>query len=292
MQRFACWALLLGIVVIWGWTFALVKDAVATAGVISFLAVRFVIAALVMGCFSARRLTGRAVMTGGGIGLVLAAAYLLQTWGLFHSTATNTGLITGLFIVFVPLLNWGLFGVRTSPRRWGIIAISVGGLLLLTGGGSSRMSAGDLLTSGAAGCLGLHMVLLERYARHHDATALTVSQVAVAAVVFCGLWPAAGGSLVLSGEVCFALVITGVGATAAGFYVQTFVQQRISSLETGLIVLTEPIFAAAFGFWLHGDQLTALQWSGGTIMLLAVYGLVLVPEGNAQAKLACEQATS
>jgi drug/metabolite transporter (DMT)-like permease len=80
-------------------------------------------------------------------------------------------------------------------------------------------------------------------------------------------WPTA--------EVWTALLITGGVATAVAFYVQTFVQQRLSAVETAMIILTEPIFAAVFGYLLHGDRLTRLQIGGAALMVAAVFAVEL-----------------
>ena len=69
-------------------------------------------------------------------------------------------------------------------------------------------------------------------------------------------------------------MITGVICTAAGFYVQTFVQQRLSAVETAIIILTEPIFAAVFGY-LYGDRLSVVQICGAGLMVTAVFAVEL-----------------
>ena len=114
MKRLALSALMLSIVVVWGWTFVVVKEAIAAYGVVPFLAVRYAIATVAIGAFAARRVTRASLTTGGLIGRVLAAAYLFQTFGLRLTTATNSGVITGLFVVFAPVANRLLYGVRTA----------------------------------------------------------------------------------------------------------------------------------------------------------------------------------
>ena len=258
MKRLGLSMLLLAIVVVWGWTFVVVKEAVADYGVVPFLAVRFAIGAGCVALFTAGRAEWRSFRTGAAIGLVLAAAYLLQTLGLDSSTATNTGLITGLFIVFAPLANRVLFGVPTSGLLWAAIAVSLGGLALLAG-------------------FGLHVALLDRYSKGHRAATLAAGQLTAAAVVFAGLWGLRGPLIWPPTSVWPALLLTGGIATAAAFFVQTFVQQRLSAVETGMIILTEPIFAAVFGQWLMGDRLTGWQVLGAVLMVAAVFAAELVP---------------
>lgn len=270
MNRLVPCCLLLFIVAVWGWAFALMKEPVAVYGVVSFLAVRFVIGSAVIGVFSARRITRRALKTGGLIGTVLGAAYLLQTFGLRHSTATNTGMITGLFILFAPLANRALLGVRTPPALWLAVAVSVLGLGLLTGAGPAGLALGDALTLGCAACFGLHMALLDRYAKHHDASALAFGQLMAATVIFLAIWPLVETPAWPSPKVWFALLVTGIVATAAAFYVQTFVQQRMSAVQTGVIIILEPLFAALFAYLLVGDRLTCIQIVGAALMISAL----------------------
>ena len=108
--RFIYTLLLVAVTAVWGWTFVVVQDAIALYGVLPFLAVRFALAGAVLAPVYARRLTRRSLLVGGGIGVVLAAGYLFQTTGLLFTTPTNSGLITGLFVVFAPLADRLLFG--------------------------------------------------------------------------------------------------------------------------------------------------------------------------------------
>lgn len=282
MKRLGLSTLLLAIVVVWGWTFVVVKDAVAVVGVLPFLAVRFAIGAGCVAPFTACRFTAsrgewRSLATGAWIGIVLAAAYLLQTLGLHSSTATNTGLITGLFIVFAPLANRVLFGVPTSGPLWAAITVSLCGLGLLTGAGPQGLQPGDPLTLGCAVCFGLHVALLDRYSKGHRAITLAAGQLSAAAVLFACVWAIREPLAWPPANVWPALLLTGGIATAAAFFVQTYVQQRLSAVETGMIILTEPIFAAIFGQLLMGDQLSGLQVVGAVLMVVAVFATEIVP---------------
>jgi drug/metabolite transporter (DMT)-like permease len=277
VKRLGLSSLLLAIVIVWGWTFVVVKDAVAVYGVVPFLAVRFAIGAACVAVFTARHAERRSLATGAWIGLVLAAAYLLQTFGLHSSTATNTGLITGLFIVFTPLANRLLFGVPTNRLLWAAIAVSLCGLVLLTGSGPQGLQPGDALTLGCAACFGLHVALLDRFSKGHRAVTLATGQLAAAAVLFGCAWAIQGPLAWPPADVWPALLLTGGIATAAAFFVQTYVQQRLSAVETGMIILTEPIFAAVFGHLLEGERLGPLQIVGGLLMVVAVFATELVP---------------
>jgi len=262
--------LLLLVTLVWGGTFPVVKDAVAAYGVMGFLAVRFALAAVAMLPVGLRYATRGSWRTGGAIGLVLAAAYLLQTFGIRYTSATNNGLITGLFVVFAPLWNRVLFGVRTDRIFAGAIAASVCGLVLLTGAGVAPPTIGDALTLGCAVCFGLHIALLDRHAREHSPWALALAQLAVAAAAFTLVWPMVEPLRLPSAPVWGALLLTGLVASAGGFTTQTAAQRRLPAVRVAVILTMEPVFATLFGRALADDRLGALQLAGGAVMVIAL----------------------
>ena len=122
--------MLVGITAIWGWTFVVVQDAIAIYGVLPFLAARFVLATAAISPFAASKLTRRTLVVGGGIGVVLAAGYLFQTMGLLFTTPTNSGLITGLFVVFAPLADRIFFGASFSRQVIVAVVMSLIGMVV------------------------------------------------------------------------------------------------------------------------------------------------------------------
>src|SRR5215217_4116661 len=181
--------LLVGVTAVWGWTFVVVQDAISAFGVLGFLALRFALASLALSPILLSGVTRRTLLVGGGIGLVLAAGYLFQTLGLLYTTPTNSGLITGLFVVFAPLADRFFFGVRASREVVVAVVLSLLGMVLLAGAGPAGVNLGDLLTLLCAAALGLHIALLSRYAAGHDAGGLTLAQILTMAVLFAAVWP-------------------------------------------------------------------------------------------------------
>jgi len=268
--------LLVAVTAVWGWTFVVVQDAISVYGVIPFLAVRFVLAGAALAPIYATKLTRRSLIVGGGIGVVLAAGYLFQTTGLLFTTPTNSGLITGLFVVFAPLADRLLFGANVSRQVMLAVALSLLGMVLLAGGGPEGANWGDLLTLLCAAALGLHIALLSRYAASYHAGALTLAQILSIALLFLIAWPFFATVSLPPSEVWVALLVTGLLASAGAFLVQTTVQQHIPAARTAIILTMEPVFAALFGYWLAGDRLVAVQILGALMILSAlVIGEVL-----------------
>ena len=269
--------LLVAVTAVWGLTFVVVQDGIAIYGVIPFLAARFVVAGAALSPIYARRLTRGTLLVGGAIGVVLAASYLFQTLGLLFTTPTNSGLITGLFVVFAPLADRLLFGANLSRQVLLAVGLSLVGMVLLAGGGPKGPNLGDLLTLLCAAVVGLHIALLSHYAASYDAGALTLAQILAMALFFVVVWPFSGHVALPPPAVWVALFITGVLASAGAYLVQTTVQQHIPAARTAIILTMDPVFAAIFGYWLAGDRLVALQIFGGVLILSALVIGEVVP---------------
>jgi drug/metabolite transporter (DMT)-like permease len=150
-------------------------------------------------------------------------------------------------------------------------------MVLLTGRMPSNLAIGDLLTLVCAVWLGLHTALLSRHAPHHDPRALATAQMLAMAALFLLLWPLAGTLEAPPREVWFAIVVTGLVASALAFAVQSAAQQRLSTAHAAILLTTEPLFAGLFGYLLAGDRLGAVQIFGAALILGAVGLAELVP---------------
>jgi drug/metabolite transporter (DMT)-like permease len=256
------------VTVVWGWTFVLVKDAVSHYPTLTFLELRFALAFLVMIVLVRRLPSRRELRVGVVAGIVLAGGYLTQTFGLTMTSPGNSGLITGLFVVFTPLID-RVFGVPL--RRWTVIAVLVAlaGTVMLVGG-PGGFGLGDLLTVACAILYALHIVLLSRWSPGLRSAPLAMVQMGTGAVVFT-----ASGSTTLSfpsADVWFAIVVTGLFASALAFYIQTWAQQHLSASRTALIMTTEPAWALAAAVVLAGQRLGWLQAAGAGLVLAAIVG--------------------
>jgi drug/metabolite transporter (DMT)-like permease len=266
---------------VWGVTFVQVKDAVALYPLFAFLAVRFAIASAVLAVPAAGRLRtlGRPGWTAGAaLGLLLALGYALQTAGLERTTVSSAGFITGLYVVFTPLLGLLLFRTRIGRAVWVGVALAVAGLAMLSGVGAGD-PVGDLLVLGGAAAYSLQIALMERYAPRHDPVAFTQAEMVAAFAGFAAVAVALGQIELPRGwTVWGALLVTGIFASALGFLVQTWAQRRTSATRTALAFAMEPVFAGIFGFWLAGDRLGALGWGGCAVIMAGI--VIAEPEAG------------
>ena len=258
---------------IWGYTFVPVQEAVAVFPLFGFLAIRFAISTAALAPFAWRslRLTPVAgIGAGVSAGLLLATAYGLQTAGLELTTVSSTGFITGLYVVFTPLIALALFRTPVPLAAWGGVLLSLVGLLLLSGipGGST---AGNLLVLGNALAQAVQIALMERFAPRYDARALTFLQMAVSAVGFTVIALALGDlSWPDTAQVWYALVVTGIFAGALGYLVATWVQSRTTAARAALVFTLEAPFAALFGVLLLAERLGWVGWLGCAVMLTGI----------------------
>ncbi|MCC7498004.1 MAG: DMT family transporter [Bryobacterales bacterium] len=272
------------VTLVWGATFVVVKAALAEVSALLFLALRFSLAAAVLlALFRGRALfgpgAGAAWRAGIPAGLCLFSGYAFQTFGLYFNSPSKSAFLTGMSTVLVPLL--GALIYRRNPgisEAAGVAVAAVGMGLLTLERMEPRMGPGDMLTLGCAVMFALHILVIGHYARRVSFEALSLIQVATAAV--CGsmtfFWwepyfirwtPAA----------ILAIVITGVLGTALAFSIQSYAQRHTTATRTGLIFALEPVFAWVTSFLITGETLGIRQTSGAALILAGIAVVELKP---------------
>lgn len=272
---------LIGIAAVWGLTFVMVQDAIERLPPMAFLAYRFIPAgALVALVFwrPLRRLPPEGWRAGLVMGVFLTAGYVAQTVGLEHTTASNAGFITGLFVVLTPLFGAFLFGIRPGRAAWVAAVVSAVGLLLLSGTGGHFRLTGDGVVFVCACAFAVHILVTGRAVHRYDVGALVAVQLG-----FCGLvclaFAAVAGDLEAprGGTVWSALIVTSLVASALGFLVQSHAQRHAPPARTALILAAEPAFAGLFGYLLQDERLSVLAWGGAVLILAAIVMVDVVP---------------
>jgi drug/metabolite transporter (DMT)-like permease len=275
--KIAPWALL-SVAAVWGLAFVVMKDAIERQTVNNFLVSRFVVAVVVMILIRPQclKLMNKDLLTRGSLaGLFLGAGYILQTLGLARTGAAITGFITGLYIVFTPLLASLILKARITKLTWACVGIATIGLALLSLQGWS-IGTGELLVLGSAFAFGAHIIALGKWSGGRDAYALTVVQLSV-----CGLMSGiasifeGGYQLPPDGGVWATVIFTAVFATAVAFVVQTWSQAHMGTTKVAVILTMEVVFAAFFAIIFGGETLTLQKALGGILVLVAMFVIVI-----------------
>ena len=269
---------------VWGVTFVQVKDAVELYPLLAFLAVRYAIATVALAPPALGRVRGLGrdgVLAGGVLGLLIALGIGLQTAGLERTTVTNAGFITGLYVLFTPLLGLALFRTRIPRELWLAVAFALLGLALLSGVPQGSAS-GDLLVLASTLAQALQIVMVERYANRFDAIALTFVEVMAAGIAFGALAFALGDLSVPRGTTVWAaLLVTGLFAVAFGYLVQVWAQRRVSATRIAIVFSLETVFAGLAGYIFDDDRLGAVGIAGCGL----IFGGILLAEPAAAATL-------
>ncbi|MCL6545321.1 MAG: DMT family transporter [Bryobacteraceae bacterium] len=275
---------LLLVVVNWGATFTVVKEALEDASTLAFLALRFSLASVVLAIVLVPRWgtfhpLAASVRAGLLAGLALFGGYFFQTAGLRYTSAPNSAFITSLSVVAVPLL--AAFVYRSVPRPAEVagVALATCGLALLTlQGQGPAMGWGDLLTLGCAFCFGAHVFVLAHFAPRCSFEVLSLTQIGLTAVIALGsFWWAEPARIEWTARLWLALGVTGVLATALAFSVQTWAQKHLTPLRTALILAMEPVFAWITSYVAAGESLSPRRATGAMLILAGVLLAELKP---------------
>ena len=225
----------------------------------------------------------REVLDGLWLGLVLATLFWLQTDGLRFTTTSKSGFITGLYVIFTPMVAL-LVGDRLRPSHGLGAMVALLGLALLVrepGSAWGGWNRGDTETFLAAVLCGFHIVMTSHFSRRSSGWVLAFMQVAVTgaiSILITLALPApfgfqGAGPALARGGTWAALVFMGLLATTLAFYVQSTFQARLGATESAVIFSSEPVWTAALAVsgWVPGirEHLSPLQLAGGGLILAA-----------------------
>jgi drug/metabolite transporter (DMT)-like permease len=287
-------AALLSLALMWGTSHVITKGVLATHSPFFYTSMRFGLAAACFALVFARRLrrsARREVVEGVLLGLCSFAGISLYVAGLVFTQASKAGFITGLYLVFTPLLSLALFGVRPTKDHVAGLLLAVSGFSLLSFPSSGEaINWGDLLVLAAAAAWALHIVATSAFASRSDVRTLAALQVmtvaALAGAVYLMLsWMASGE---LSSQTLPRLVaiearanpltwrfVAQVGymavvVTFVAALVQTWAQGRTSATYAVILYALEPVSAAVFAYLAFGER---LGWRGAAGAATIVAGV-------------------
>jgi drug/metabolite transporter (DMT)-like permease len=269
---------LLMITIVWGASFPLMKIMLEYVPAFAYLSMRFLIAAIVLsGIFykNFRKMNSRTLLYGCIIGLFMLGGMGFQVVGLYTTSASNSGFITGLNVVMVPF--FAAVMLKKRPDRSSFIGVSIAfvGLFFLSGGLNFNFNFGDFLTFLCAICWAFQIIAIDKFTQTEDAPLLAIIQlffIGIASTVFW-LTADAGKPLEINSTVVIILLITGVLGSALAFGGQTIAQKDTTPTHTALILTAEPVFAAIFAIIIPNaegvTEMPTLTKAIGCLLILA-----------------------
>ena len=267
-------AFLVVVTAIWGCTFVVVKGALADASPLPFLAMRFMLAGLLLLAILGRGQVDRgALLPGSILGLFLFGGYLFQTWGLIYTTPSKSAFLTGFSVILVPvIMMFSGFRMGSATLVGGVLGL-FGIYLLVAPSGMAAVNRGDMLTLAGALSFAVHIVLVGHYTKKFSFLHLVPVQILVVGLLSLVALPfVPDQTLHLTGRLVVAILVTAVLATGVAFSVQNWAQQYTPAAHTALIFALEPVFAALSSWLVIGEHL------GGKVLLgsgLILAGMVI-----------------
>ncbi len=275
---------LLSVTLFWGTTFILSKLLLVDIPLPVYLFIRLTIAAMALGLYALKyikEINLQTIKHGLILGVLLYLSYFFQMWGIQWTSASNTGFITGLSVVLVPIFGYLFFKYRPAPIVSLGIVLAFLGLFLLTGAYDLQVNKGDALVFICAVAVAFHVIFTGRYAPQHNVYLLTAVQlITVSLLTMLALpfgnyhWPE------FSANQIWLLIYLGLFGTVYTFLMQTSMQRFTTTARTALIFAMEPVFAALFAFLIAGEALSALGWLGGLLIVLGMVVSEMPPAGR------------
>lgn len=274
---FAAEATFVILVIIWGITFVVSRNALQVIGPFGYNTLRMGIGAVTLAMLTGsrwRQLDRRYIAPTVITGLILFASYAAQAYGQQFTTASKAGFLTGSSIIYVPLFAAVFLHQRPSPiTLMGVLLAFIGMITISVEGSISDLSFGRGDGWVAASGIGwaAYIIALAYYAPQVRAMLLATLHVGFAAML-SGIgwifmepmiipWQAAA---LWMGVLTTGFLILGVGTT-----IQTWVTRKVPATRVALIAATEPLFAAAAG-WFVGETITMQLFIGGVLILSGV----------------------
>ncbi|OWQ90922.1 EamA family transporter [Roseateles aquatilis] len=287
MTRIQANLLLTLIAMIWGSAFVAQAHGMEAMGPMMFTGIRFLIGALVVLplIVRERRAPSALPLRGGdalkivGLGVLLTLGAVLQQIGIQYTTVTNAGFLTALYVPLVPLLGWALLRHLPHWSVWPGAAACLIGAFLLSGAHELDIGLGDAWVIASALPWAVHVLLVGQVADRMNSP----FTVAGGQFLFCGL-------VSLAWALCFEpwswsgiqaatgpLLYTGVLSVGVAFTAQVVAQRYAHAADAAIILSSETLFAAVFGYLLMGDRLNAAGLLGCALILGAMLLIQLLP---------------
>lgn len=289
MSRLTANLLLILAAIIWGSSFVVQQIGTGELGTMSFTGARFLVGALVVSPFayrqyvktmsSSRRLSSRDFSYFLLIGLCLYTAAALQQYGILHTTVSNSGFLTSLYVPLVPIISFVF--LKTKPH-WAVWPASLGcviGTYIMSGAHSVDLAVGDFWVIGSTIFWAIHVILVGKLAQRTGAPiVLAFSQFLV-----CGIFGLVVGGFIegpslhhFSGAMEGILYI-GIMSVGIAFTLQVVAQKYTPAPDAVIILSSEAIFAAIGGVVFLGEYLSVVQISGALLILVSIIAVELLP---------------
>ncbi len=304
MNRLQANALLLLAAVIWGSTF--VVQQVGTGGLkaISFTGIRMLVGACFVLPFAVRQYRKilrqqqpfKSSLWCGivGTGLVLFTAAALQQYGIFHTTVTNAGFLTALYVPLVPVISLLVLRRKIHWSAWPASVLCVAGTYIMSGAQGIDLKVGDTWVIASSFFWACHVILVGTMAVKTKAPIV----VACGQFFICGLCGTLLGVGVEQPSFAdlhsglFGILYAGLLSTGIAFTLQVVAQRYTHEADAAIILSSETVFAAVAGFIFLGERLSNMELGGAAMIFIGIIAVQLLPIAREKARELAPKSTA
>lgn len=272
---------------IWGSAFAVVKNTLDSFPPAAIIAMRYTVGTALTAIAFRKHLKGLTrgdIARGALVGLLLFAAYVIQTIGLQYTTAGKNAFLTTVYVLLVPFGGCLIFKQklrRASLIAAGMMMLGIG--LLSLDGESGGLNIGDALTLVCGVFFAAHIIAVERCQKKTNMYALIVLQFAFTAVFAYAyaLIFERGMPLSFSVESVGGLLYLAVFSTTIAMSLQNIGQSMAPASHAAILLSLESVFGALFSCLLLGEAMTPKLLLGFAVIFAALLVNELAPKEKA-----------
>ena len=262
------------VALVWGTTFAVIKDTLSVVQPFSLMMLRFGFSALLLSVLyigKIKKVKLKDIKNGSIIGIFMFLAFYFMIISIKNTTASKVSFIIGAYVLIVPFLAWVIN--RKKPDRYAVIGaiLATIGLGFLTIEKEIAFNIWDIVAGCCSFFFAAHMIAIERYGKESDPILITVIQFIVTAGIFIILTGYFEGfDFLILPRIKWTLGYLVVISTVIPFAIQTIVQRHISSTSTALILTLQSVFGAIFAVWYLNERMTFQMGIGCVLVFIAI----------------------
>lgn len=262
------------VALVWGTTFAVIKDTLSIVQPFSLMMLRFGFSALLLSILyigKIRKARIKDIKNGGIIGIFMFLAFYFMIISIKNTTASKVSFIIGAYVLIVPFLAWVIN--KKKPDKYAVTGavLATVGLGFLTIEKGIDFNVWDIAAVCCSFFFAAHMIAIEKYGKDSDPILATVIQFIVTAGIFVLLTGCFEGyDFSILPRIKWTLGYLVVISTVIPFAIQTAVQKYISSTSTALILTLQSVFGAVFAVWYLDERMTFQMGIGCVLVFIAI----------------------
>lgn len=262
------------VALVWGTTYAVIKDTLSVVRPFSLMMFRFGFSALILSLMYLKKIKiikGVDLKRGIIIGIFMFLAFYFLIVSIRFTTASKFSFIVGAYVLIVPFLSWVIN--KTKLDRYAIVGaiLATIGLAFLTMERGAVFNLWDLVAGCCSFFFAAHMIAIEKYSGDSDPILLTIIQFITTAVLFIILTGIKEGyDFTVLPEIKWTLGYLVIISTIIPFAIQNIVQRYISSTSTALILTLQSAFGSIFAVYYLDERMTKQMIIGCLLIFIAI----------------------